>query len=79
APVSTVYGTWGTHAPADVLLLRRFSSPRGSSENATRFDYALASVDTFMVWREEVHGITVNPSLEGPLWNARDWWLEPSI
>jgi hypothetical protein len=41
--------------------------------------FPLASVATFMAWREKVHGIAVNPSPEGPLWNARDWWIEPSI
>jgi hypothetical protein len=79
APVATVYGMWDDHAPADALLLRRYSPLRRGTQRDIRLDLPLASVDTFMAWREEVHGIAVDPSLEGPLWNARDWWIEPSI
>lgn len=71
-PVSAVYGAWQEEAPADVLLRRTFSPKGGRS-------VVLASVATFMAWREGIRGIKVNPSLEGPLWNARDWWIEPSI
>jgi hypothetical protein len=80
APVSTLYGEWQNGGPADALLMRAVGEPpwRGV-ETDGGYVFPLASVATFMGWREEVHGIAVNPSPEGPLWNARDWWIEPSI
>jgi hypothetical protein len=71
-PMSTFYGRWTTQAPADISLLRSFDRVRAGER-------MLASVFSFVAWRGKVHGIAVNPSLEGPLWNARVWWREPSI
>lgn len=71
-PVSTFYGEWQRSAPADLSLMRSFVDPGPAA-------IVLASVASFVAWREKVHGIAVNPSLEGPLWNARDWWIDPSI
>lgn len=71
-PVSTLYGEWRDSAPADVLLQR---SMTGGWENAI----PIASVATFLAWRDGVQGLVVNPSLDGPLWNAREWWIDPSI
>lgn len=71
-PVSTVYGEWQDSAPADILLQR---SVADRLPNAI----SLASVSSFLAWREGVYGLAVNPSLEGPLWNAREWWREPSL
>jgi hypothetical protein len=73
APASTIYGAWRGEGQADVSLLRVFAVPRGPTW------IPLASVATFVAWREEVHGIAVNPSLSGPLWNAAQWWKDPSI
>jgi hypothetical protein len=74
APVSRLYGSWSAAAPADVALIRSLVGPASG-----RFQWPLVSVETVMAWRDEVHGIAVNPALEGPLWNARDWWIGPSI
>lgn len=74
APVSTIYGSWSLDPSADVLLLRSLTD-----DETDGFRWPLASVATTVAWRDGVHGISVNPSLEGPLWNARDWWIEPSI
>jgi len=71
-PVSTVYGRWQRSAPAD-LLLQRAMTP-GSEDTIP-----IASVATFVAWRDGINGITVNPSLDGPLWDASRWWREPSI
>lgn len=80
APASTLYGTWQNGGPADALLMRAMGEPPWRGVGIDRgYVFPLASVATFMAWREKVHGIAVNPSLEGPLWNARDWWIEPSI
>lgn len=72
-PVSSLYGPWQDDPPADLVIQRAVAGglpPRS---------IPMASLSTFLAWREEVHGLAVNPSLEGPLWNARDWWIEPSI
>ena len=71
-PVSTFYGEWSDSAPADVLLRR---SMTGGSRDAI----PIASVATFLAWRDGVHGLVVNPTLDGPLWNASQWWMDPSI
>lgn len=71
-PVSAVYGAWQTDPPADVIL-RRTVAPRASSS------VVVASVASYLAWRDGIHGLVVNPTLEGPLWNAREWWIEPSI
>lgn len=75
APVSTVYGPWLRGGPPDSLLLR-VAGPAAGNDG---YSFPLATVATFVAWRDEVHGIVVNPSLEGPLWNAAQWWKEPSI
>ena len=71
-PVSALYGRWQDEAPADLLLHRTVSSPGERS-------IVLASVPTYLAWRDGVHGLVVNPSLDGPLWNVSRWWIEPSI
>ena len=80
APVSTLYGEWQDGGPADALLMRATGPPPWRGVVSDRdYVFPLASVATFVAWREKVHGVAVNPSSEGPLWNARDWWIEPSI
>jgi hypothetical protein len=73
APVSTIYGSWQLNPEADVLLVRTLATGESRSE------WPLASVATFMARSDEVHGLAVNPSLEGPLWDAERWWIGPSI
>lgn len=72
-PLSTLYGRWQRDPPAGALL------QRSAAPDLPSASIAMASVSTFVAWREEVHGITVDPSLEGPLWNSSQWWIEPSI
>ncbi|MGH2693667.1 MAG: ABC transporter substrate-binding protein [Actinomycetota bacterium] len=36
----------------------------------------LFHVATVLAWREGVRGLQVNPTFEGPLWNAERWWKE---
>jgi hypothetical protein len=35
----------------------------------------LFHVATVVVVAERVHNVQANPSLEGPLWNAEEWWI----
>jgi hypothetical protein len=39
----------------------------------------IARIETIVAWREGVNGIIVNPTLDGPLWNASQWWIEAPI
>jgi hypothetical protein len=81
APWSTHYGRWRDESPASAALLRISGAPgrSGAADASSSFALPLAHVDTFLTWREEVHGLAVNPSLDGPLWNAAEWWKGPPI
>jgi ABC-type transport system substrate-binding protein len=81
APWSTHYGRWRDDSPASAALLRASGAPgmSGPPDDTSSFTLPLAHVETIVTWREEVHGIAVNPSLDGPLWNAAEWWKGPPI
>jgi len=74
---ATFYGEWDTDGPQDVALRRevvaRFSRPR-VPDDLSRFP--LFSVDTFVAFREELHGVVANGTVGGPLWNAHEWLLD---
>lgn len=36
----------------------------------------LFHVATVVAWQQGVRGLEVNPTFEGPLWNAEEWWVE---
>jgi hypothetical protein len=36
----------------------------------------LFHVATVLAWHEGVHGLEVNPTFDGPLWNAEEWWIQ---
>lgn len=48
------------------LTLRRSSGDHGSP-------IPLFRVASVVAWRPSIHGIDVNPTLEGPLWDAQTW------
>ena len=65
--------------PADAALRRRAGAPglTDPPEVAARLPaLPLFGLDTFVARRDGVHGIRVNPTLEGPLWNLHEWWVE---
>ncbi len=35
----------------------------------------LAQVETIVAWNEGLEGVRANPTFEGPLWNAEDWFV----
>jgi len=74
---ATFYGAWRTEGPLDVAL-RRTIVP---SSDASRFPedpswFPMFSVHTFAAYNDGVNGVQPNGTLDGPLWNAQDWWLE---
>ena len=74
---ATLYGPWQFDSPVDVMLRREihpgFDAP-GADDDLTWFP--LFSVHSFLAWNEGVNGLVPNGALDGPLWNAEDWWLD---
>ena len=74
---ATLYGEWESNAPTDVALRRvitaRFNGPR-APRDLSRFP--LFSVDTFVAFDKSLQGVEGNGTLDGPLWNVHEWWLE---
>lgn len=75
-PLSTHYGAWRDDPPADLSLVRLAA---GSPMLTPARTLEIARIETILVWRAGIHGIVVNPTLDGPLWNAWEWWKDPSI
>lgn len=72
---SDLYG--GTAPVAGVEILRIAGGPGARSSSASRRTldrYPLFQVETVMAWRSGLHGIEVNPTLEGPLHGVEGWW-----
>ena len=68
------YGEWAVEDPIAGALRRAGGAPgwqmlRGPSRAAL----PLFHVTSVLSWREGVAGLRVNPTLEGPLWNAEAW------
>jgi hypothetical protein len=76
-PLSTHYGRWRDESPADLALVRRAGAP--GAVPLDRRAYPIARIETIVAWRDGIQGLAVNPSLDGPLWNAHEWWKQPSI
>ncbi|HWC14442.1 MAG TPA: ABC transporter substrate-binding protein [Actinomycetota bacterium] len=81
APWATYYGVWPEDGPADAYLVRRAGAPGAATPPDAVGSSALplAHVETFVAWNDTVHGAVVHPALDGPLWNAEEWWKDPSI
>jgi hypothetical protein len=78
-PAETLYGAWRSSSPVDALLERVAGAPslRDPRPFATAFALPLAQVETMLAWRDGIEGLVVNPTLEGPLWNAQQWFRKP--
>ena len=77
AEPAAVYGG-GRGDPGGIKVLRSAGVPGASDPpNATGplAAYPLFHVKTVVAYRPGLNGIEVNPSIEGPLWNAEQWWL----
>lgn len=72
-----LYGAWRVADPADVSILRVAGGPglvdgQAALRNLTA--WPLAEVKTYLAWRPGIHGLAVNSTFEGPLWNMQTWW-----
>lgn len=81
APWATYYGVWPEKGPADAYLVRRAGAPGAANppDAVTSSALPLAHVETFLAWSDVLHGPAVHPALDGALWNAEQWWKDPSI
>ncbi|MBW3594259.1 MAG: hypothetical protein KY391_01675 [Actinobacteria bacterium] len=74
---ATLYGEWESDSPLDVSLRREIVPEIDGRVRAEQFRwFPLFSVDTFLAWTDGVRGLEPNGTLDGPLWNAHEWWLE---
>ena len=72
---ATFYGAWDSESPLDVALRREIVPAFGAPRVPKDFSwFPLFSVDTFLTWNDGVEGLEPNGSLDGPLWNAHEWW-----
>jgi hypothetical protein len=78
-PAETLYGAWRSSSPVDALLERVAGAPslRDPRPFGSAFALPLAQVETVLAWRDGIEGLVVNPTLEGPLWNAQRWFRKP--
>jgi ABC-type transport system substrate-binding protein len=81
APWATYYGRWRDGSPADAALIRVAGAPgaTGPANSTDAFILPLAHVETTVAWRDGIDGLSVNPTLDGVLWNLVEWWRDPSI
>lgn len=74
---ATLYGPWDIESPLDVALRREiypgFDGPTVRDDLAW---FPLFTVESFVAWNDGVNGLAPNGALDGPLWNAEEWWLE---
>jgi Bacterial extracellular solute-binding proteins, family 5 Middle len=65
-------------SPSSATIVRRSGSPglTDRRDALKEFDsLPLAQVETVVAWNKEVGGLRANPTFEGPLWNAEDWFV----
>ena len=72
------YGEWSRSSPLDLALTRRGGAPgiRSRSARGTLHELPLFHVETVMAWTQDVGGIEVNGTVEGPLWDAHRWFVD---
>lgn len=74
---ATFYGPWQNESPLDASLGREIvGSSRGMRAAADLSWVPLFVVDSFVIWNEGLAGPVAHGGLDGPLWNAEEWWLE---
>jgi len=70
------YGEWAQDDPVEGAFRRAAGAPGWRPGRAVDLGLLpLFHVETALAWRDPVQGIGVNPTIEGPLWNAETWHL----
>jgi ABC-type transport system substrate-binding protein len=79
--VETVLASsWDLHRPpgSGVSIVRRSGAPGLTDPRGALRDFdvlPLAQVETVVAWNDGVGGVQANPTFEGPLWNAQNWFV----
>jgi hypothetical protein len=74
---ATLYGEWEIESPLDAALRREIVP--GSRKLRPTDDLTwvpLFFVESFLTWNDGINGLVPHGGLEGPLWNAEDWWRD---
>ncbi len=71
------YGAWSLEDPIDVAIRRAAGAPglaaMASARSLRRLP--LFHVATLVATQDGLEGVEVSPTIEGPLWNAQEWYL----
>lgn len=72
------YGSWARNDPVAGAFRRSGGAPGWEDEPAVDLDaLPLLQVDSVIASGGQLQGLEVNPTIEGPLWNAEAWHLAP--
>jgi len=70
------YGEWARDDPVGGAFRRAAGAPGWTSGRGVDLEsLPLFNVETALAWTDPIQGIAVNPTIEGPLWNAETWHL----
>lgn len=71
------YGQWALEDPVDAALRRSGGAPGMAGDRGIRAltELPLFHVETVLAWGPALGGIRVNPTIEGPLAHAHEWYL----
>jgi hypothetical protein len=67
----TFYSEWAVDDPFDLAVRRTFGEIDGA--DAIR----LFRVESAIASRPGTEGLSVNPTIDGPLWNVEEWYVRP--
>jgi ABC-type transport system substrate-binding protein len=74
---ATLYGEWETESPLDAALRREIVPGSRRLQPSEDLGWVpLFSVESFVAWNDGINGLVPHGGLEGPLWNAEDWWRD---
>lgn len=74
---ATFYGEWQNGSPIDVGLRREIvpsSKQRTPPEDVSWVP--LFAAESFVAWNQGLNGLEAHGGLDGPLWNAEEWWRD---
>ncbi len=72
------YGSWARNDPVAGAFRRAGGAPGSDELGAVDLEaLPLLHVETVIAWTGSLQGVRVNPTIEGPLWNAEAWHLTP--
>jgi hypothetical protein len=69
----------GEDIPGGVVIKRMAGVPgarNGSASVRTIGQFPLFQVETVIARDPRLRNVEVNPTIEGPLWNAEQWWWD---